>query len=145
MRIHSLTIENFRSMQSEVTITFRPLTLLFGPNSAGKSSILQSMLTFREVLHNRNANPHFVFGGGTHIDLGGFKALVHGQDLDRTIRVKICFEIDEDGIDDGSGLSEQLERSNLLQLQNVLEIKEAFVAVALAFDQAIRTPYVSRY
>src|SRR5947208_6330961 len=41
MRISSLLFENYRSFVNEAAIELRPLTLLFGYNSAGKSSIVR--------------------------------------------------------------------------------------------------------
>lgn len=43
MRITQLRLENFKSFKEPTTIDFAPITLLFGPNSAGKSSILQAL------------------------------------------------------------------------------------------------------
>jgi AAA15 family ATPase/GTPase len=135
MKIQSITLENFRSVQSTVTIPLRPITLLFGPNSAGKSSILQSLLTFREVLKNRNANPHFVYGGGKHIDLGGFEALVNGHDLDKDLKIKIEFTIDDDGITDGSTLSRFIEQSGFWRLQDFGKVENGYVQIILSYDQ----------
>lgn len=43
MRITQLRLENFKSFKEPTTIDFAPITLLFGPNSAGKSSIVQAL------------------------------------------------------------------------------------------------------
>jgi predicted ATPase len=40
-------MENFKSIKS-AEVTFKPLTVLVGPNSAGKSSLLQSILLFAQ-------------------------------------------------------------------------------------------------
>ena len=41
--IQSLAIKNFQSIRERVLIEFKPLTLLYGPNSAGKSAILDAL------------------------------------------------------------------------------------------------------
>lgn len=41
--IDQITLENFQSLRERVEIPIRPLTFLFGPNSAGKSSIYDSL------------------------------------------------------------------------------------------------------
>ena len=43
MAITSITIENFKGIGDAVTIPIRPITLLFGKNSSGKSTVLQAL------------------------------------------------------------------------------------------------------
>ena len=43
MAIKSITIENFKGIGDAVTIPIRPITLLFGKNSSGKSTVLQAL------------------------------------------------------------------------------------------------------
>jgi AAA15 family ATPase/GTPase len=50
MIIKALTIENFKGISNPVRVEFKPITLLFGPNSAGKSTIVQALHYAREVL-----------------------------------------------------------------------------------------------
>ena len=50
MIITALTIENFKGIREPVRVEFKPITLLFGPNSAGKSTILQSILLLKQTL-----------------------------------------------------------------------------------------------
>ncbi len=42
-----LVLENFKAIGARQVIPFASITLIFGPNSAGKSSILQSLLLLR--------------------------------------------------------------------------------------------------
>ena len=46
MKIVSLTLENFRSYRTPVTITFNDLTVLIGKNDIGKSSVLEALDIF---------------------------------------------------------------------------------------------------
>jgi predicted ATP-binding protein involved in virulence len=39
----SITLENFKGFSRPVTITLRSLTIMFGKNSAGKSTIVQPL------------------------------------------------------------------------------------------------------
>jgi AAA ATPase domain len=41
--ITGISIENFKGIRERVEVKLRPLTLLFGTNSAGKSSILHAL------------------------------------------------------------------------------------------------------
>ena len=49
MAITSITIENFKGIGDAVTIPIRPITLLFGKNSSGKSTVLQALRYLRQM------------------------------------------------------------------------------------------------
>lgn len=97
MRLSRLEITNFKGIGTKQVIELAPITLLFGPNSAGKSTILQSLHYVREILARGNPDPDQTIAGGL-IDLGGFANLIHGHDLGRTMTIKLLI----DGID-GTG------------------------------------------
>lgn len=101
MRLTRIEIENFKGIGLRQRIDLRPITLLFGPNSAGKSTILQALHYLREILERGNVDPDRTIAGGL-IDLGGFATLVHNHELDRTVTLKVSLDLaDElgDGVD----------------------------------------------
>ena len=77
--IQSLSLKNFKGFSDEVRIELRPITLLFGANSAGKSSVLHALQYIREILERNNANADRTLNGGDSIDLGGFLNVLHGR------------------------------------------------------------------
>jgi predicted ATPase len=87
----AITLENFKSIEGPVRIELAPLTLLFGPNNAGKSTIIHALMYARELLANNNADPRGTVMGGKTADLGGFHAMVHGNDRSRHIRIRLEF------------------------------------------------------
>ena len=93
MAITSITIENFKGIGDAVTIPIRPITLLFGKNSSGKSTVLQALHYMREVCEHAGADPDRTHMGGDYIDLGGFRSLVHLHELNRKIRIRIEFDL----------------------------------------------------
>lgn len=86
----SIAIENFKGIGERVEIDLRPITLLFGANSAGKSSILHALHYAREVLVHRNLNASRTEIGGEHVDLGGFHGFVHRRELDRSVILRLA-------------------------------------------------------
>src|SRR5271154_6921999 len=48
--ITSLSISGFKSIVDEQTLEIRPLTLLAGANSSGKSSMMQPLLLLKQTL-----------------------------------------------------------------------------------------------
>ena len=80
MRIAAIELENFKGIGPRQRVELRPITLLFGPNSAGKSTVLQALHYAREILERHNVDPDVTIAGGL-LDLGGFATLVHQHDL----------------------------------------------------------------
>lgn len=91
MRITKITLENFRSFKQAQTIELAPVTLLFGANSVGKSSILMALAYIRQILGYGHCDPQHLEALG-HKAIGGFRALVYGQDTERSIRIRLDFE-----------------------------------------------------
>jgi len=72
--LKSLELENFRAFSKRVHIDFRPITILIGRNSAGKSSVLKWLQMVRQSL---GTMPSGVFFNThtPHADLGEWKEL----------------------------------------------------------------------
>ena len=136
MPITSITIENFKGIADEVTIPIRPITLLFGKNSAGKSTVLQALHYMREVLEHRRPDPDRTQMGGDYIDLGGFQSLVHRNELDRKIRIRVEFDIDDDGIPSNTPI-ESIDDSPWSGIQDIndgMDINSAWIEIQTAWD-----------
>src|SRR2546421_8329497 len=95
MRLSRIEIENFKSIGERQFIDLKPITLLFGPNSIGKSTILQALHYLREILERQNIDPDLTISGGL-IDLGGFATLVHNHELDRPVTIKVSVDLSEE-------------------------------------------------
>lgn len=91
--IKLLSLKNFKGFSDEVRIDLRPITLLFGANSAGKSSVLQALQYVREILERQNVNADRTLQGGEAVDLGGFLNLVNGRDPQKQIEIAVEMEL----------------------------------------------------
>ena len=103
-RITSITIENFKGISNAVEIPIRPITLLFGKNSSGKSTVLQALRYHYFIRHTEleskigyESNSQIEMVGGHNIDLADFRSLVHRHDLNRKIRIRITYAPKEEG------------------------------------------------
>lgn len=91
MRITEIALTNFRSFQATQSIALAPVTLLFGPNSVGKSSVLMALFYIQQILEKGQCDPQRIDAlGEKHI--GGFKSLVNGRDLARHIVIKLTLD-----------------------------------------------------
>src|SRR5437870_346143 len=148
MPITSITIENFKGISDLVSIPIRPITLLFGKNSSGKSTILQALHYLREVLEHRRPDPDRTQSGGDTIDLGGFQSLVHRNELERQIRIQVAFSLDDDGIPNNGRIiwpGDTIEtRDRVYDLNGVLKLEAAWVEVITAWEEG-KGAYIAEY
>ncbi len=107
MLIKQIKLTNFKGIKETVSVPLAPITLLFGGNSSGKSTVLQSLLYLYEVLVNKNLDPVKSTKQGTNCLLNGFKNLVHCKDLTSVISIEV--ELDTSGVILDSFLSETEE------------------------------------
>ncbi len=74
-----LRLGNFKAFAAEQRIPIKPITLIFGANSAGKSSILQSMLLMKQSEDHKSINE--IYFDGNLINLVNFKNVIHNHDI----------------------------------------------------------------
>ncbi|MFZ4775821.1 MAG: AAA family ATPase [Terrimicrobiaceae bacterium] len=89
--ITSFTISNFKAFGAPQTIPLKPITLIFGPNSAGKSSILHSLLFAHESLRTGRLDIRQTELGGQSVDLGGFQQFTHRCNPDNSVTLAFNF------------------------------------------------------
>lgn len=76
-------------------MNLKPITLVFGANSAGKSSLIHSLLLAHEGLVQGDFNPSYTSLGGESVDLGGFANYVHRHDSEQEIIYTFESEVHE--------------------------------------------------
>ncbi len=91
--IKSLTIENFKGIGQKVSFDFKPITLFFGQNSAGKSTVLHAINYLHDILNYHTINADNTSLGHDAIDLGGFKQFVHHHDLDKVVALELILDL----------------------------------------------------
>lgn len=155
MPITKVIIENFKGIRDRVEIPIRPLTLLFGGNSAGKTTVLHALLYLRELLERQNADADRVIGGGKDIYLGGFRQLVHGHDESKTVTIGVEFELDADGLEpypiprllaeQGHHEWQEGRFSDFICTEGVSGITSVTVEVSTAISEVSKKPEVACY
>ena len=120
-------------------IDLKPITLLFGGNSAGKSTILHALCYAHEILSRDNVDAQQICPGGHTVDLGGFRNFVHAHDLGRTIKLR--FELDLRG---WRGPSRQLLRQ-YREFPDFSNVKSGWVTLETSYDEGLRRPKLDAY
>ena len=147
--IASVAIENFKSVRGECRIDFSPITLLFGPNSAGKSTVLQALQFMRELLERCNVDPDRTIAGGESVDLGGFRNLVQHHDVSEPVTVRVDFAPGDDPLPMyGQLLIDADESSDLrkdLADNGIGAVEAAWVKITCRWDEETHQPWITNY
>ena len=85
MTVEAIRLQNFMAFEDTGWIDLRPITLLFGGNSSGKSAIIRALLLLRQSLNTDERGTPFVFEHLYGVDLGGFKEAVHNGQTEKHI------------------------------------------------------------
>jgi len=86
----SLRLKNFKSWADTGAIRLAPLTVIFGGNSAGKSSLGQLLLALKQTVYSSDRKRALNLGDTTTlVDLGTFADCLHNHDL----KLKLEFEL----------------------------------------------------
>jgi hypothetical protein len=136
--ITSIGIRNFRSIES-ADVALAPITILYGPTSSGKSSLLYAPLVLRNFVvdPNRQADGYLHLG---FMDLGGFEECVFDHDPKRNILVAVTHDGEKVGQHATYGLSFGRAGATIQLSSGPIEL-QADVAIPYALNQTFPFPY----
>lgn len=91
--ITNIRLSNFKSWKSTPDISFSPITVLFGPNSSGKSSLIQFLLMLKQTVESRDRTTILRFGGSPtdYVDLGVYSDLIYDHEEERDLEFEIAW------------------------------------------------------
>jgi energy-coupling factor transporter ATP-binding protein EcfA2 len=93
--IEQLEIENLKSFGGRHCAELAPITVIYGPNSSGKSSLLQALAVLKQTLEPRAARSDIerqpLNLRGDIVDLGSFGAAIHRHELSSPLRLGVSF------------------------------------------------------
>lgn len=149
MRITKISLTNFRSFKQTQTIELAPVTLLFGPNSVGKSSVLMALAYLQQILKHGHCNPQKLDALGNKT-IGGFRALVHGQDLKKTIRIRLDYSPDKTPFvyygDDVGEMSNHTQNVRYVLMNDFGgNIESGALEFEIAWSERFKRAYVKNY
>lgn len=92
MNIAAFRMANFKAFGAVQRVPLRPITLIYGANSAGKSSALHALALSHHAIETGDLDTQRTQIGGESIDLGGFRQYVHRHRREQ--QVQFGFELD---------------------------------------------------
>ncbi len=91
-----LSIRNFKGWADTGTIRMAPITLFFGTNSSGKSSIGQFLMMLKQTVESSDRKAIFNPGSkNTPVNLGSYREMVFRRDLEHSIEFKYAWDLPE--------------------------------------------------
>ena len=92
-----LHIQNFKAWKDTGPIHLAPLTVIFGANSAGKSSLGHLLLALQQTARSSDRKRALHLGDSTSlIDLGTFADCLHGHDLKQLLSFELGWRLPRD-------------------------------------------------
>jgi predicted ATPase len=86
--ISSISIKNFKSLKDTGILELKPITLLVGPNSSGKTALLQSILILKQTLESYDRRTPLILRG-RYVDLGSFYDVIYNKDIKNDIEISL--------------------------------------------------------
>lgn len=91
--LKSLRIKNFKAWKDTGNIELAPLTILFGANSSGKSSLHQFLLMLRQTVESPDRKRVLHTGDPrTPVDLGSYSQLVRNGDVTTPLEFRLGWQ-----------------------------------------------------
>jgi len=87
-------IKNFKLWENTNWIDMAPMTLFFGVNSSGKSSIGQFLMMLKQTIETSDRQAIFFFGGkNSLVQIGSYQEMVFAQDDSKTIEFGYAWDL----------------------------------------------------
>lgn len=87
----SVTVEHFKGFDPRISAELAPLTLIFGANSTGKSSFLQSLLILKQTASPSNTSRAPLSFAGPTFDFGSYRNIVFRHDTKSSVSIGLGF------------------------------------------------------
>jgi len=78
MTVTAIRLENFMAFEDTGWIELKPITLLFGRNSSGKSAIIRALRLLQQSLDKAPIGTPFALNYDYGVDVGSFSTIIHG-------------------------------------------------------------------
>lgn len=113
-----LFLKNFKTWEDTGIIFLKPVTMLLGTNSSGKSTLIQSLLLLKQTIQSPDRSIHLNLGGDEMNDFfnfGSFDDILNKSSKDRFFLISLEFT-----------LSNTVEMFSAAYIKNIYGLVEAF-------------------
>src|SRR5258707_14610846 len=91
---NQLHLQNFKGWADTGPLRLAPITVLFGSNSSGKTSLLQSILLLKQTAESSDRSRVLHTGDDkTLVDLGTLSDVIFEHDLGQTLEISVAWRL----------------------------------------------------
>ena len=91
--LKKISLKNFKGFQTLDNLEFKPITILCGTNSSGKSSILKSLLLMQQTMNGQQLASSLLLNGKL-VKLGTFENIIYNHDANNEITISLSFNFE---------------------------------------------------
>ena len=133
--LKTLRIQNFKGWKDTGEIKLSPITLFFGANSSGKSSIGQFLMMLKQTAESSDRKSVFFLGSNnSHVQLGSYQDVIFQHDLDNDINFSYSWE-----------LPSKLEIRDILKKSESLDGNIIHFSATVNADKKANIPSLKRF
>lgn len=124
--INELRIQNFKCWKDTGVVHLAPLTVLFGSNSSGKSSIGQFLMLLKQSVEFSDRKTVFFTGNdNTPVDLGSPSDMVYDRNIENPIMYSYQWKLDEKAVlEFNDAQNKQSYRFDNLKFSSSVSVKD---------------------
>jgi predicted ATPase len=109
--LKKIRIKNFKCLQDTGELTMKPLTILVGPNSSGKTSLIQMLLMLRQTMDSTDKKNPLAANNGW-VQMGAYPGFIFKGEIDRNLEIELEYSgfmnIDDNFINTNAKMSMKL-------------------------------------
>lgn len=135
--MHAIRLINFKGFKDSGWIEFKPLTLIYGYNASGKSSILKALLLLKQSLGN-NPTESLRFAASDGVDLGNYEDIVYNHKILKETPIEVHLQIETDN------LPKFFKQQNDILISR-LKNNELVIQIQISYNNKIKANYVSLF
>jgi predicted ATPase len=87
--LNRIELTNFKCHKETSEMDIAPITLLVGPNSSGKTALIQPLLILKQTLEPKASSVAPIILNGNYVNLGPYKDVVYNHELECRLQIKL--------------------------------------------------------
>lgn len=132
MKFSSFSLQNIRCLNEATEFQIKPLTIVVGANSSGKSTFVRALPLLRQSIEKLTRGP--ILWYGHYVDFGDFETVLNRHSNSRDITFSFKFELEKD----------QKRPTYAMRHATLLEPTEADISIELTKDEPSVGVYLKR-